>query len=85
MTLPRSLRTSMWAEHLGLPQDDPRLSDLSGAVDLWAERVGAPDSRIRPHVPPALSRRARLWARTAYRTLCDPDGRPRRLRGSTSF
>ncbi|HET9420936.1 MAG TPA: phospholipase D-like domain-containing protein [Nocardioides sp.] len=83
--LPRSLRTAMWAEHLGLPQDDPRLSDLSGAVPLWNERVGAPGSRIRPHEPPALSAGARLWARTAYRTLCDPDGRPRGLRGSSRF
>ena len=83
--LARSLRTSLWAEHLGLPQDDPRLSELSGAVALWAERVGAPGSRIRPHEPPALSARTRLWARTAYRLLCDRDGRPRALRGSTRF
>jgi phosphatidylserine/phosphatidylglycerophosphate/cardiolipin synthase-like enzyme len=83
--LPRSLRTSLWAEHLGLPEDDPRLSDLSGAVDLWAERVGAPGSRIRHHVPTVLSARTRLWARAAYRTLYDPDGRPRRLRGTPHF
>ena len=24
--LPRSLRTTLWAEHLGLPEDDPRLA-----------------------------------------------------------
>ncbi len=83
--LARSLRTSVWAEHLGLPQDDPRLSELSGAAALWAERVGAPGSRIRPHEPPALSARTRLWARPAYRLLCDRDGRPRALRGSTRF
>ena len=83
--LPRSIRTSVWAEHLGLPQDDPRLSDLSGAPALWAQRVGARGSRIRPHEPPALSARTRLWARTAYRRLCDPDGRPRALRGTTRF
>ena len=83
--LARSVRTSVWAEHLGLPQDDPRLSELSGAPALWAQRVGARGSRIRPHVPPALSARTRLWARAAYRRLCDPDGRPRALRGSTRF
>ena len=83
--LPRSLRTSLWAEHLGLPEDDPRLSDLSGTVDLWAERVGAPGSRVRRHVPTVLSARTRLWARAAYRTLYDPDGRPRRLRGTPHF
>ncbi len=83
--LPRSLRTSLFAEHLGLPQDDQRLSDLSGALDLWSERVGAPGSRIRHHVPPVLSARTRLWARAAYRTVYDPDGRPRKLRGTTRF
>lgn len=83
--LPRSLRTSLWAEHLGLPQDDPRLSDLSGASTLWAERVGAPGSRIRRHEPPALSARTRRWAGPAYRTLVDPDGRPRSLRGTARF
>ena len=83
--LPRSLRSSLWAEHLGLPEDDPRLSDLSGALDLWNDRVGAAGSRIRPHVPPVLQRRTRAWARTAYRVLYDPDGRPRNLRGTTEF
>ncbi len=83
--LPRSLRTSLWAEHLGLAPDDPRLSDLSGALALWTERVGASGSRISRHVPTALSARTRLWARAAYRTFYDPDGRPRKLRGTTDF
>ncbi|WP_154402672.1 phospholipase D family protein [Nocardioides speluncae] len=83
--LPQSLRTSLWAEHLGLSQDDPRLSDLSGALALWAERVGARGSRIHEHVPRALPARTRLWARAAYRAFYDPDGRPRRLRGTTRF
>jgi phosphatidylserine/phosphatidylglycerophosphate/cardiolipin synthase-like enzyme len=83
--LPRSLRTSLWAEHLGLPQDDPRLSDLSGAPALWAERVGEQGSRISHHVPPTLSKRAQHWARPAYRALLDPDGRPRKLRGAARF
>ena len=83
--LPRSLRTSLWGEHLGLPDDDPRLDDLDGAMDLWTDRVGAPGSRIRPHVPTKLSRRTQRWAGPAYRIICDPDGRPRRLRGTTDF
>lgn len=83
--LPHKLRTSLWAEHLGLTQDDLRLSDPSGALALWAERVGAPGSRIRYHVPTALPARTRLWARAAYRTLYDPDGRPRRMRGTARF
>lgn len=83
--LPRSLRTSLWAEHLGLPSDDPRLADLDGALALWAERVGAHGSRIRHHVPPKLPVHTRLWAGQAYRRLVDPDGRPRKLRGTTEF
>jgi phosphatidylserine/phosphatidylglycerophosphate/cardiolipin synthase-like enzyme len=83
--LPRTIRTSLWAEHLGLPEDDPRLGDLSGATALWAERAGAEGSRIRPHVPTALPGRTRRWAGPAYRTLYDPDGRPRSLRGTTRF
>jgi phosphatidylserine/phosphatidylglycerophosphate/cardiolipin synthase-like enzyme len=83
--LPHGLRTTLWAEHLGLPQDDQRLSDLGGAQALWSERVGAPGSRIRLHVPPAHSGRTKAWARAAYRRLHDPDGRPRPLRGTTQF
>jgi len=83
--LPRRLRTSLWSEHLGLPADDPRLVDLDGGPTLWAERAGAPGSRIRLHVPPAISRRTRLWAGPAYRAFYDPDGRPRKLRGTGRF
>ncbi|WP_246372694.1 phospholipase D-like domain-containing protein, partial [Nocardioides pelophilus] len=83
--LPRALRSSLWAEHLGLPEDDPRLADPSDAQALWNERVGAPGSRIQVHVPARLPARTRLWARAAYGSLYDPDGRPRRLRGTTRF
>jgi phosphatidylserine/phosphatidylglycerophosphate/cardiolipin synthase-like enzyme len=83
--LPRRLRTSLWAEHLGLPEDDERLASVDGAADLWRERVGAAGSRISPHVPPELSRRTARWAAVAYRRLYDPDGRPRRLRGTGDF
>jgi len=83
--LPRNLRTTLWAEHLGLPVDDARLADLDGALDLWSERVGAPGSRIHHHVPTDLPARTRRWAGPAYRTLYDPDGRPRRLKGSDQY
>ncbi|MFC7489826.1 MULTISPECIES: phospholipase D family protein [unclassified Knoellia] len=83
--LPRTVRTSLWAEHLGLAQDDPRMADLSDALALWAEREDAPGSRIRRHLPPAISAATRRWARPAYLALYDPDGRPRRLRGTTDF
>jgi phosphatidylserine/phosphatidylglycerophosphate/cardiolipin synthase-like enzyme len=83
--LPRRTRTSLWAEHLGLPEDEPRLSDVLQAMRLWTERENAPGSRIRRHVPPALSPRTQRWARPSYSALYDPDGRPRRLRGTTDF
>lgn len=84
-TLPRALRTSLWGEHLGLAPDDPRMSDPGGAMDLWVERESAHGSRIRRHVPPAVSATTRRWARPVYAGLYDPDGRPRRLRGTTQF
>jgi phosphatidylserine/phosphatidylglycerophosphate/cardiolipin synthase-like enzyme len=84
-TLPRDLRISLWAEHLGLSHDDRRLSDLPGAGALWAERAGHPDSRIREHVLARVPRMVRLWAGPAYRALFDPDGRPRKLRGTNRF
>ncbi|HWJ82402.1 MAG TPA: phospholipase D-like domain-containing protein [Nocardioides sp.] len=83
--LPRDLRTSLWAEHLGLPRDDPRLDAVDDALALWTERTGAADSRIRLHEPTALPARTRLWARPAYRIFVDPDGRPRGLRGTDGF
>lgn len=82
--LPREVRASLWAEHLDLPPDDPRLLDLDGATALWAERA-ADGGRVREHVPPPVSGLDRLWARPAYRFLLDPDGRPRRLRRSGRF
>jgi phosphatidylserine/phosphatidylglycerophosphate/cardiolipin synthase-like enzyme len=83
--LPRKLRASLWAEHLGLPPNDARLADPGDAVALWADRVGAPESRIRRHEPAAVSARTRLWAGPAYRTLLDPDGRPRALRRTARY
>jgi phosphatidylserine/phosphatidylglycerophosphate/cardiolipin synthase-like enzyme len=84
-TLPRTLRTSLWAEHLGLPHDDSQLSDLAKGGALWAERAGASESRIHEHTPTAVPRLARLWAGPAYRAFIDPDGRPRRLHGTDRF
>ncbi|WP_439937990.1 phospholipase D family protein [Nocardia sp. N13] len=83
--LPRDLRTTLWAEHLGLPRDDQRLGDLDDPMSLWRSRLGAPGSRIGLHEPPELPRATRAWARRAYRLFYDPDGRPRRLRGTTDF
>lgn len=83
--LPRELRTTLWSEHLSLPADDPRLTDLDRATALWAERASASGARIRPHVLKPISRSVRLWADPAYRLIFDPDGRPRKLRRTRRF
>ena len=83
--LHRRLRTPLWAEHLGLPENDPRLNDIDDPTALWNERVGAPGSRIHPHEPPEVSSRTARWAAPLYRRAIDPDGRPRRLRGTSDF
>ena len=83
--LPRRLRATLWSEHLGLPADDARLTDVEGAMALWAQRAGEPGARIRRHVLPRVRRAAAVWAGPAYRLAFDPDGRPRRLRGTDRF
>jgi phosphatidylserine/phosphatidylglycerophosphate/cardiolipin synthase-like enzyme len=81
--LPRALRISLWAEHLGLAEHDERLVDLAGATHLWRERSAQSSCRARPHDPPRPSRLTTRWAYPAYRLVYDPDGRPwqRRRRG----
>ncbi|MCW2787163.1 MAG: phospholipase [Marmoricola sp.] len=83
--LPRDLRATLWAEHLGLPRDDPRLDDLSKAASLWADRAAAPGARIRAHAIAPVRRAVRPWAALAYRVVFDPDGRPRGLRRTDRF
>jgi phosphatidylserine/phosphatidylglycerophosphate/cardiolipin synthase-like enzyme len=94
----RRLRLELWAEHLGLERTDPRLADLSGALRLWRETADVldhwhagsesgprPAGQVRHHTTEPVSRLQRLWARPANRWLVDPDGRPRRLRGTSTF
>ena len=83
--LPREFRATLWAEHLGIPQDDPRLLDVDHATSLWAGRAAEPGARIRPHVLTPVRRAVRLWADPAYRFLFDPDGRPKGLRATDKF
>ncbi|MGY2873314.1 phosphatidylserine/phosphatidylglycerophosphate/cardiolipin synthase-like enzyme [Marmoricola sp. URHA0025 HA25] len=83
--LPRELRATLWAEHLGLPPDDPRLADLDGAAALWAQRAGEPGARIQAHVLEPVRRPVAAWAEPAYRLFYDPDGRPRGLRRTDKF
>ncbi len=96
--LARRLRLQLWAEHLGLEEQDPRLGDPAAALDLWNAAAGAldhwhetgrrsprPDGRIRRHSPEPVSRLQSLWADPVSRLVMDPDGRPRRLRGTAEF
>jgi phosphatidylserine/phosphatidylglycerophosphate/cardiolipin synthase-like enzyme len=91
--LPRDLRLQLWAEHLGLPPDDPRLLDPVTGFDLWRQTAGKldrwhangrrgprPPGQARAHRPDPVGRRAQLWATPLYRLVFDPDGRPIRER-----
>ncbi|HET7310403.1 MAG TPA: phospholipase D-like domain-containing protein [Mycobacteriales bacterium] len=92
--LPRDLRLQLWAEHLGLSPDDPRLLDPAEGFDLWRRTAAdleswharggkgpRPPGQARPHEPDPVGRRARVWATPLYRLVFDPDGRPLRHRG----
>jgi phosphatidylserine/phosphatidylglycerophosphate/cardiolipin synthase-like enzyme len=78
-TIARDLRLRLWAEHLRLPADDPRLLDPAAGFELWRSGAG----RARRHRPAPVGMLRRLWAVPAYRLAFDPDGRPltRRIRG----
>lgn len=93
--LPRDLRLSLWAEHLGLSADDPDLLDPVRGFELWRQRAAAlddwhasgrrgarPPGRVRRHEPDPVSRWHGWWVDPAYRLTFDPDGRPlsRRIR-----
>ena len=55
--LPRDLRLQLWAEHLGLAPDDPRLLDPVTAFDLW-RRPGRRARRLAPAVAAGRGRPA---------------------------
>ena len=96
--LAHKLRLQLWAEHLGLEQNDPQLVDPAAGLKLWnttadaldrwheaGRRSTRPAGHARHHTPEPVSARQRLWADPMSRLLMDPDGRPRRLRGTTQF
>ena len=96
--LARGLRLQLWAEHLGLDENDPQLQDPSDGLKLWnttadaldrwhetGRRSPRPAGHARHHTPEPVSARQRLWADKISSILVDPDGRPRRLRGTTEF
>ncbi|WPU08928.1 phospholipase D-like domain-containing protein [Pseudarthrobacter oxydans] len=96
--LAQGLRLQLWAEHLGLDQDDPRLLAPEGGLALWKATADAldhwhetgrlgprPRGHARHHTTEPVPRLQRLWADPVYRLLVDPDGRPRKIRGTTKF
>ncbi|TQJ61221.1 phosphatidylserine/phosphatidylglycerophosphate/cardiolipin synthase-like enzyme [Arthrobacter sp. SLBN-83] len=95
--LATELRRQLWAEHLGLDEEDPQLQ-MDGALQLWnrtadaldhwhstGRRTPRPAGQVRRHVPEPVPALHRLWAERIYQFIVDPDGRPRGLRGTTRF
>ena len=88
------LRLSLAREHLDRHDgDDEDLEDPTQAfaafsraaseLDAWhssSKRGPRPPGRLRTYPPIKLSRFARTWTQPLYRTVYDPDGRPRSLR-----
>jgi phosphatidylserine/phosphatidylglycerophosphate/cardiolipin synthase-like enzyme len=98
LPLARSLRLQLWAEHLGRDPDDPELQDPAAGLRLWeaaadaldqwhqtGRRLPRPAGQVRHHEPEPVSARQRRWAAALNRLVVDPDGRPRRLRGTEEF
>jgi phosphatidylserine/phosphatidylglycerophosphate/cardiolipin synthase-like enzyme len=95
----RDLRLAMAREHLDA--DPPGLADprdpaavyaafarSAAALQAWHDsgRQGQrPPGRLRPLKAAAPGHFTRLWAGAAYRTIYDPDGRPRDLRRQGRF
>jgi phosphatidylserine/phosphatidylglycerophosphate/cardiolipin synthase-like enzyme len=88
----RSLRLTLLREHLQQDDDeglvDPvdafdRARRSADALDAWhagGERGPRPVGRLRHHRLPDVHWWERWWTRPLYRSLVDPDGRPRALR-----
>lgn len=96
--LARELRLQLWAEHLGLDSDDPRLQSDQRQLELWnstaetldqwhrtGRRPPRPAGQVRHHTPSPVGRFQRVWADPIYRFIVDPDGRPRKLRDTSKF
>jgi phosphatidylserine/phosphatidylglycerophosphate/cardiolipin synthase-like enzyme len=95
----RDLRLRLAREHLGRADgDDEDLRDPARFADVFARSAAAldrwhaggcvgprPAGRLRAYQPPPLSRWTKLWAEPIYRTVYDPDGRPRSARRRREF
>jgi phosphatidylserine/phosphatidylglycerophosphate/cardiolipin synthase-like enzyme len=94
----RDLRLSLMREHLGIDAAEDGLLDPVDAfervrasadtLDAWHRdgRQGPrPPGRLRNHRLPPVTWWASIWARPLYRTIVDPDGRPRSLRRRRAY
>jgi phosphatidylserine/phosphatidylglycerophosphate/cardiolipin synthase-like enzyme len=93
----RDLRLRLAREHLQLT-DDATVRDPVAAFAVFAaaatelqrwqsgDRQGErPAGRLLPYHAPDLSRWTQRWSGVLYRSICDPDGRPRALRRGNTF
>lgn len=96
-----ALRHRLAREHLDDPDPDVRdpvamfdaYRRCAAALDVWHEGRGGADwstvdkpaGRLRLYRPPRLAPLQRRVAGVMYRYLCDPDGRPARLRRKAGF
>jgi phosphatidylserine/phosphatidylglycerophosphate/cardiolipin synthase-like enzyme len=92
----RSLRYRLHREHLDRADVDlptaagvfAAYRDSAAALDRWHEAPDAgprPAGRLRTYRHPELRGRRRMLARPIYHVVCDPDGRPLRLRRRNAF
>jgi phosphatidylserine/phosphatidylglycerophosphate/cardiolipin synthase-like enzyme len=95
----RDLRLQLAREHLDRDAgDDADLIDPAQAFAAFARaalelqrwqdacRTGPrPPGRLRPYRLPRLSSTTMAWAAPLYRTIADPDGRPRHLRRTRGY
>lgn len=94
----QDLRRELWAEHLGVAPDDPRLFDTDSTLALWRTSAAAldqwhrtgqagsrPVGRVRRHTVGRVFPFQRPWADALNRVIVDPDARPRRWRGTSIF
>jgi hypothetical protein len=62
-------------------------ADSARNLQAWhdGELAARPPGRLRPYDAPRLSRSTLAWATPLYRTIYDPDARPRALRRRRQF